>query len=103
MKKPKRKIYLWNKCNTLDLHQAAIKFQNIFLAKYSINSPVEDIWQFIKANLKELMDNFVPTKQTTNKINKCWFNTKLKKLCKQKENLFKKYKATKSQRLHKNI
>ena len=57
----------------------AIKFQNIFLAKYSINSPVEDFWQFIKANLKELMDNFVPTKQTTNKINKCWFNTKLKK------------------------
>ena len=101
LKKPKRIIYLWNKCNTLDLHQAAIKFQNIFLAKYSINSPVEDIWQFIKANLKELMDNFVPTKQTTNKINKCWFNTKLKKLCKQKENLFKKYKATKSERLHK--
>ena len=45
LKKPKRIIYLWNKCNTLDLHQAAIKFQNIFIAKYIINSPVEDIWQ----------------------------------------------------------
>ena len=100
-KKPKRVIYLWNKCNTTDLHQAAIKFQTTFLTKYNINSPVEDIWQFIKANLKELMVDFVPTKQTSNKINKCWFNTKLKKLCKQKENLFKKFKATNSQRLHK--
>ena len=100
-KKPKRIIYLWNKCNTTDLHQAAIKFKNTFLTKYSIDNPVEEIWQYIKENLKELMDVFVPTKQTTNKINKCWFNTKLKKLCKQKENLFKKYKATNSQRLHK--
>jgi hypothetical protein len=100
-KKPKRTIYLWNKCNSIGLHEAAITFQNTFLTKYSIVSPVEDIWQFIKSNLKELMNDFVPTKQTSNKINKCWFNTKLKKLCKQKENLFKKYKATNSQRLHK--
>ena len=47
------------------------------------------------------MDNLVPSKYTSNKVNKCWFNTKLKKLCKQKENLFKKYKETKSDRVHK--
>jgi hypothetical protein len=100
-KKPKRIIYLWNKCNTTELHQAAIKFQTTFLTKYNINHPVEDLWQVIKTNLKELMSDFVPTKQTSNKINKCWFNTKLKKLCKQKENLFKNFKATNSNRLHK--
>ena len=100
-KKPKRIIYLWNKCNTTELHQAAIKFQTTFLTKYNINHPVEDLWQVIKTNLKELMFDFVPTKQTSNKINKCWFNTKLKKLCKQKENLFKNFKATNSNRLHK--
>ena len=78
-KKPKRTIYLWNKCNSIGLHQAAIQFQNVFLTKHSIISPVEEICQFIKSNLKELMNDFVPTKQTSNKINKCWFNTKLKK------------------------
>lgn len=47
------------------------------------------------------MDENVPTKLTSNKINKCWFNSRLKKLCKQKENLFKKYKTTYSYRIHK--
>ena len=82
--KPKRKIFLWNKCNLTELHQAAIKFQNLFLAEQNINQPVDDLWNCIKSNLKAIMDNLVPTKQSSNKINKCWFNTKLKKLCRQK-------------------
>ena len=47
------------------------------------------------------MEDSVPKKQISNKINKCWFNSKLKKLCKQKENLFKKFKATNAIRIHK--
>ena len=98
---PRRIIYLWNKCNSIKLHQSAANFQQTFLSKFNTNSPVEEIWKDIKTNLKTIMDENVPTKLTSNKINKCWFNSRLKKLCKLKENLFKKYKATNSYRIHK--
>ena len=87
-KKPNRIVYQWNRCNIIKLHQSALNFQNNFLNKYKVDDPVEETWNYIKTNLKEIMEDSVPKKQISNKINKCWFNSKLKKLCKQKENLF---------------
>ena len=72
----------------------AKKFCNQFLASYTDNATVDQIWEGIKSNLLAILDDNVPTKLTSSKLHKPWINTQTKRLLRQKQRLYTKAKTT---------
>ena len=52
-KKPsKRKILLWNRADVNKIKEKTNAFRNTFLKKFSTRSNVNEMWEYIKKNLK---------------------------------------------------
>ncbi len=60
------------------------------MEKISDDTPVETIWQALKADLADLVDQLVPTKMSSSRHSQPWVNTHIKRLCKRKERAYKK-------------
>ena len=85
-KKPtKRKIYLWNKVDEAEIQKAAHDLRLRFLSLFSATSNVNDMWNFLKTEFLKIIDEHVPTKETSTKSHQPWITTETKKIDSEKE------------------
>ena len=80
LKRTRRTIWDWNKRNNENLHQDAKNFANLFIQKHNRNNPVEELWTCLKSNIQAIMDENIPTRQTSNSSKQSWITNKAKKL-----------------------
>ena len=74
-------------------------FCRYFTRNHSPSDSPELLWNCIKKNLSNILNEHVPTKLTSTKISQPWFNTKCKKLSRRKEKLYhKKHLSSKLQK-----
>ena len=93
-KQVKRKIHLWNKANLNNIKNDASKFSSAFLEKHNTSENPNHLWKCIKDSLNNIINEHVPTKTTSTKLNQPWLNTEVKRLIRQKNKLYKKQKST---------
>src|SRR5437867_3423310 len=83
------KCYCYNKANYNIL---SAKLNDVDWAGISETLSVNDYWEKLKSVLINFKENSIP-QFNRRKVNDLpWFNTKLKKLIKKRNNLFKRYK-----------
>ena len=96
-KKPiKREIKLWKKINVEKLKKDCEDFKNSFLKKFNNKSNINELWDFIKNNLTQLMKNNVPTKTASTKRHQPWITTTTKRLLRKKQRWYTKAKKSNS-------
>ena len=99
-KKPiKREILLWKKVDEVELQKDVLNFRNTFLEQFSDSKNVNDIWDFIKKGLNEIIKKHVPSKLTSSRFHQPWVNSTIKKLIRKKNRWYKKAKASNSERV----
>ena len=88
-KKPiKRKIQLWKRIDEGRLKKDCKNFKLAFLNKHTIKDNINELWQDIKNNLINIMEDNVPTKMTSSKTHQPWINTVTKRLIRKKQRWF---------------
>ena len=91
----KRKIHLWKKASIVSMKEECFKFQQEFLDKYCVTSPVHDMWFDIKSELITILDNGVPSKVSSTRVNQPWITRSVKRLTRRKKRSFNKARKTK--------
>ena len=101
-KKPtKRRIHLWNRVDEAKIQEDTHELRNRFLILFSASDSVIDMWNFIKKEFTFIIDDNVPTKETSTKVHQPWITTETKQLIRKKNRWFKKAKETNSPRVWK--
>ncbi|XP_072018346.1 uncharacterized protein [Amphiura filiformis] len=90
----KRKIYLWKQANICDMKRNCLTFQLQFTSTYDVNSCVHKMWIDIQTALINILDNGVPSKMSSTRINQPWITSKVKRLTRQKKRSFVKARKT---------
>ena len=91
VKKPlKRKIYLWSNANELNIKVSCHDFKTKFFEKFSEDSDVLEMWDFIKNEINEIISKNVPTKMSSSRQHQPWINTITKRLIRRKQRWYKK-------------
>ena len=78
----KRKIYLWNKACVDDMKAECYKFQLDFVSKYTVSSPVHQMWSDVNSTLLTILENGVPAKMSSTRINQPWITREVKRMTK---------------------
>ena len=93
-KKPSsRTIHLWKQVDMSKLRQDAKNFNNLFIQSHSHNKkPISTQWSCINKNLELILDDNVPTKNTSTKIFPPWITTQTKRLIRNKNLWYQKAK-----------
>ena len=60
--------------------------------KYTIATPVNDLWITFKDKIHKVMDKYVPKKTSSTRYSQPWINNKIKKLSRKKQKAYKKAK-----------
>ena len=85
-----RVIQLWNKVDINKLKADTKNFSNIFKSSYH-NKSVNDMWLCIKNNIQTIINDNVPTKETS-KFYQPWITTQTKRLIRNKNLWYQKAK-----------
>ena len=83
-----------SKSNLTEIKAEATRLTSSILHTFSTDSPVEEIWQSLKAGLKSLVNKHGPHKLTSTRHNQPWVNTNIKRLAKEKQWAYKHAKLT---------
>ena len=101
-KKPtKRKILLWNRADVNKIKEETHAFRNTFLKTFSTSSNVNEMWEYIKKEIFNIIDKHVPFKMTSSKTHQPWINTETKKLIRKKNRWLHKAKTSNSDKVWK--
>jgi len=92
-----RKLYLWNRANFDEMRAKFTNLSRDFIDHFSINTPIEDMWDCLCNLLKTVLDEFVPFKMTTGTPKKPWINRKIRQLRRRKQKQYNLAKRTNSE------
>ena len=95
----KSRIQLWNKVDEQTLKKAAHDLKTKFLNSYSINDNVTEMWNFIKSEIKHIIESNIPTKLSSSRIHQPWINTVTKRMIRKKNRWFQKAKSSRSSKV----
>ena len=62
------KCFLWNKADLPNMKRALCEFVNTFVANYSIETPVEQLWCAFRETLQSALEHYVPSKASKSNI-----------------------------------
>ena len=97
-KPAKHKIYLWDMANMEDVRNEGERMAEEFLSKYDASSSVNEMWSSIEAELQKILDEFVPSKFTTQRYNQPWVNRRVKRLSRQKQRAYNRARSSRGPR-----
>ena len=86
----KRKIYLWNKANIIELRKEVNTEINRFIRDNNINTPINDLWNILSDMINKLQDKYVPSRMTTTRYSQPWITRECKQKIRQKKRAFNK-------------
>ena len=93
-----RKIHLWKKADLDQLRASCLMMVEAFNNKFNTNSPVDQMWDFLKHHLLDLEERCVPSKMSSTKYHQPWANRKIKRLSRKKKRWFRRHKITRNPR-----
>jgi len=96
LKPKKQKIYLWNKTDFNQPNLNMTQFSETFLHCYSIDTPIQDLWDIFKMQCHDCLD-LVPHIFSTKPVRNPWINNHVKRLTYKKQCLYNKAKSTQLQ------
>ena len=79
-----RKILLWNKADIQNNRNDLSAFSSNYLTSVTINTPIEEQWRIISRHPTQTIDNLVPSKMSTTRLNEPWITRQIKRLASQK-------------------
>ena len=62
------KCFLWNKADLPSMKRELCEFVNTFVANYSIETPVEQLWCAFRETLQSALEHYVPSKASKSNI-----------------------------------
>ena len=94
----RRKILLWNRAD-IDVIRSRVKTSaSNFTTKFNTTTPVEVLADALQKDLEKVIDDCVPSKFSSTRSNKPWFNTATKRILRRKYRAFKKARRTNKHR-----
>ena len=91
----KMKIYIWKKANKDKLEDQASEMGKQFKEKFSLDRAINEIWDFIKSNILNILQESVPSKMSSSRFSLHWINRTVKQMSRQKNRNFDKARRTK--------
>ena len=79
------KVYLWSQMDLTNLKESVAKFAEEFAHKYSIDTPVDQLWCTLRNELLSSLDRFVPSKMRKNNSHHLWLTQYIKRLRRRKQ------------------
>ena len=96
VKKPPRKIYLYNKANTENIKES-IKNIDMDNQNTSTEQNIDNIWNTFRNNVLDIMNDNIPSKMINNSKKRLpWINKSIKSLIRKRNKLFKRMKQHKN-------
>lgn len=80
---PRRKIFLWKKCDVEGIKNHLSCFATKFMQEST--QSVEDMWNCFKSAISAAVDKYVPSKMSSTRQTHPWVNTKLRRLMRRKQ------------------
>ncbi len=90
-----RRIHLWKKADILFLKTSCMDFQQQFLQKFTVHSNVDEMWEYIKHKLINILDTCVLSKMASQRFSQPWINREVKQLSRTKKRAFAKARKSK--------
>ena len=94
---PRRKTYLWNRANLGDMKHKFANLSEEFTNRYTVDTPVEDLWNSLCDILRSVLDEFVPSKLLSGSSKKPWINRIVKQLRRRKQKQYNLARLTNSE------
>ncbi len=95
----RRKIHLWTKADFDAVRNRVSEFLEEFIRTHAIDTPVDQLWELLRDEIKSIIDEYIPSKFTTTHFNQPWVNRRVKRLKRQKQKCYNKACKTKSKLL----
>ena len=89
----RRKILLWSRANFQLIPQCIQDFNLKFLSNYTIESPVQQLWNDFMGMCSNCMD-LVPSKFSSIRFNQPWVNSGTKQICRKKKRMYNRARLT---------
>ncbi|XP_038049838.1 uncharacterized protein LOC119723314 [Patiria miniata] len=93
-KSVRRKILLWKRADLVTTRSRVHQMSDDFTSKFTTSTPVEDLATALQLELEEIINDCVPSKLSSTRVNQPWFNSKSKHILRQKGRAFKKARRT---------
>ena len=89
---PRRKIFLWKKCDVEGIKNHLSCFASKFMQEYT--ESVEEMWNSFKSAIASVVDKYVPSKMSSTRQTHPWVNTNLRRLMRRKQRAHRKARKT---------
>ena len=96
LKPAPRKIFLWRKADLANIKSKLSDFSLKFTTAYSVDTPVNILWDVIACELQSVLSDCVPTKMATTRFNQPWINSHIKSLARRKKRAYLQARRTKT-------
>ena len=94
-KPPPRIVFMWKRAN-IEVLKTSVKNAMIsFIAKYSIESPINNLWLEFKNTVNDLLNRHVPNKLASSRFTQPWITRECKKFIRRKKRSYNRFKRTK--------
>ena len=93
-----RKIHLWKRADLDALRCDAAEWAEDYVNKFTSSTDVDLLECEMRTALTHILDTHVPSKMSTVRLNKSWFNTQTKRVIRRKARAHKKARHTNKQR-----
>lgn len=93
-KPTQRKIYLWKKADNTKLEELTRSMNTNFHSIFHPMSPIQEMWDFIKKNLLNILQESVPSKLSSTRFHQAWITRDIKRLSRRKKRSFIKARNT---------
>ena len=90
------KVYLWTQMDLTNLKESVANFAEEFAHKYSIDTPVDQLWCTLRNELLSSLDRFVPSKMRKNNSHHPWLTRYIKRLRRRKQASYNRARSTNS-------
>ena len=99
-RKPRRKVYLFNKGDYDSLRSELQEFQESFFQSTSEDTDIEEDWKLFKSALKTSVDRNIPSKMVSGRSKLPWLSARLRRLIRRKNRIHAKYMKNGNHRLY---
>ena len=96
LKPAPRKIFLWRKADLANIKSQLSDFSSKFTTAYSVDTPVNILWDVIACELQSVLSDCVPTKMATTRFNQPWINSNIRSLARRKKRAYLQARRTKT-------
>jgi len=92
--KPRPRIFfMWHQADWQSINQRIHSFSSRFISDYSIDTPIQDLWNTFKDECHKCLD-LIPSKQSVPSSRYPWISTNIKRLSNKKRRLYNKARTS---------